>query len=203
MTYKRSLLISLILTLAAAGVSVWLYPHLPEPRMRLAFLTPAIMAFTLVGLVVTPWVSPHGFRMDRFLDVFWVIGSGIIAVLAFLHTVTLLQAAGHALPVAGLVFVTIGLLMFFIGNYMGKLRKNFFIGVLTPWTLASDEVWVRTHRLTGWVFAAAGIAIIADGLLGANAPLFIAAITCAVLTPLVYSFVTYWRIEGFGPDPSA
>jgi len=217
MTYNRSLIIGLVLMLAAFAVSAWLYPHLPEPmprrwvaagnvvaygpRAQLAFLMPAIIAFTWVLLIVLPRVSPHGFRIDLFRDVFGVVGAGIIAVLAFLHTVTLLEAAGHALPMVGTIFVAVGILMVFLGNYMGKLRKNFFIGVRTPWTLASDEVWARTHRLTGWLLAAAGVAVVADGLLGANVAFFLVAVLCAVLTPFVYSFVLYWRIEGFGPDP--
>jgi uncharacterized membrane protein len=218
MTYNRSLMIGLVLLLASFGVSAWLYPHLPEtmprhwnatgnidaygPRAQVAFLMPAIIAFTWVLLIVLPRVSPHGFRIDLFRDVYGVVTAGIIAVLAFLHTITLLEAAGYALPLNSTTFVAIGLLMLFLGNYMGKLRKNFFIGVRTPWTLASDEVWARTHRLTGWVFAVAGVAIVADGLLGANVVIFLAVILCAVFAPIVYSFVLYRRIEGFGPDPS-
>jgi uncharacterized membrane protein len=218
MTYNRSLIIGLVFVLASVVVSAWIYPHLPEtmprrwdaagnvvaygPRAQLAFLMPAIIAFTWVLLIVLPRLSPHGFRIDPFLDVFGVVLAGIIAMLALLHTITLLDAAGHVLPVVGTIFVVIGMLMVFLGNYMGKLRKNFFIGVRTPWTLASDEVWARTHRLAGWLFAVAGVAIVADGLLGANAPFFVVVILCAVVTPLVYSLVLYRRIEGFGPDPS-
>jgi len=44
------------------------------------------------------------------------------------------------------------------GQLHGKLRKNFFIGIKTPWTLASDAVWERAHRFGGWVFVAAGAA---------------------------------------------
>ena len=103
----------------------------------------------------------------------------------------------------GTIFVGIGLLLVLLGNYMGKLRKNFFIGVRTPWTLASDEVWARTHRLTGWLWAAAGLALAIDGLLGANVVVFLVVILVAILTPPIYSFLLYRRIEGFGPDPSA
>lgn len=218
MNYNRSLMIALVLMLASFAVSVWLYPHLPAtmprrwdaagnvvaygPRGQLAFLLPAIIAFTWLLLIVLPRVSPHGFRIDPFLDVFGVVGAGIIAVLAFLHTIILLAAAGHALPVVGTLFVAIGMLLVFLGNYMGKFRKNFFIGVRTPWTLASDEVWARTHRLAGWLFAAAGVAVVADGLLGANVAFFAAVIICAASTLILYSFVLYRRIEGFGPDPS-
>jgi uncharacterized membrane protein len=219
MSFKRSLMLGFVLVLVSFALDAWLYPHIPDPMPRrwdlaghvvaygpksqFVFLQSAVMAATWLLLLVLPRISPHGFRMDQFLDVFGVVSAGLIAVLSFLNAIVLLQAAGHVLPLSAMIFVAIGLLMAFLGNYMGKLRKNFFIGVRTPWTLASDEVWARTHRLTGWVFAAAGLAIAADGMLGANVPFFCAVIIGAVLTPLVYSYVLYGRIEGFGPDPSA
>ena len=43
---------------------------------------------------------------------------------------------------------------------MGKIRPNWFVGIRTPWTLASKESWVRTHRVGGWVFIFAGLAFI-------------------------------------------
>ena len=48
-------------------------------------------------------------------------------------------------------------LFIFLGNYMGKLRRNFWMGIRTPWTLTSDVVWERTHRVGGWLFVAIGL----------------------------------------------
>ena len=52
-----------------------------------------------------------------------------------------------------------GMFLFFalLGNVIGKVRKNFYIGVRVPWTLASDRVWNDTHRLAAWVMVAAGV----------------------------------------------
>lgn len=202
MTYNRSVMIGLVLTLASFAASVWLYPHLPEPRVQVAFLTPSIIAFVWLLLIVLPRVSPHGFRMDLFLDVFGVVDAGIVAVLTFLHLIILLDETGRALPLQGAIFVAVGILLVFLGNFMGKLRKNFFVGVRTPWTLASDEVWARTHRLAGWLFAAAGTVIAVDGLLGSHVAFLVAVIILMTLTLFIYSLVLYRRIEGFGPDPS-
>ena len=41
------------------------------------------------------------------------------------------------------------LLNIWLGNLMPKMRPNWIMGVRTPWTLTSDEAWVRTHRVTG------------------------------------------------------
>ena len=52
-----------------------------------------------------------------------------------------------------------GMFLFFglMGNVMGKVRKNFYIGIRVPWTLASDRVWNDTHRVAAWVWVAAGV----------------------------------------------
>src|SRR5258708_28004997 len=64
-------------------------------------------------------------------------------------------------------------LFIFIGNYLGKLRRNFWAGIRTPWTLASDVVWERTHRFGGWLF-------VIGGLLG-----------------VIMSFISVLRVWGF------
>ena len=52
-----------------------------------------------------------------------------------------------------------GMFLFFalLGNVMGKVRKNFYIGIRVPWTLASDRVWNDTHRLAAWLMVGGGI----------------------------------------------
>ena len=33
------------------------------------------------------------------------------------------------------------------GNDMGRFRQNYFAGIRTPWTLADERVWRKTHRV--------------------------------------------------------
>ncbi len=107
------------------------------------------------------------------------------------------------MSVERIVPIAVGLLFIVLGNYMGKIRKNFFIGIRTPWTLASDEVWARTHRLGGYLFVAAGALMVVMPLVGLGGVGIVAASLIAALVPVVYSFIAYKRIEGFGPDEDA
>ena len=97
-------------------------------------------------------------------------------------------------------FRIVGLLLLVIGNYMGKVRKNFFVGIRTPWTLASDEVWMRTHHLGGWLFVVGGLIIAVAGLV---APahlvpgILIAVVITVSLVTVGGSYVIYRRVEGF------
>jgi uncharacterized membrane protein len=103
-------------------------------------------------------------------------------------------------PVHGTSFVLggIGLLFAIIGNQLGKSRSMYLIGIRTPWTLASEEVWVKTHRLAGKLMVAAGLALLIAAFLplpsGVVAALMLAVIGAAVLIPVVYSYVL-WRSE--------
>jgi uncharacterized membrane protein len=82
-----------------------------------------------------------------------------------------------------------------IGNFMGKFRKNFFVGIRTPWTLTSDVVWERTHRFAGWLFVLAGAVWIVGGLLRASPAVLVVAVLVAMLVPAVYSYFLYRRVE--------
>ena len=85
-----------------------------------------------------------------------------------------------------------------LGNFMGKFKKNFWIGIRTPWTLASDEVWLRTNRLGGQLMVFGGVVLIASSLFGALAvPALVGVVIITVTVPMVYSYVPYKRIEGF------
>ena len=92
-------------------------------------------------------------------------------------------------------FGALGLLFILMGNFMGKLRPNYFAGIRTPWTLESKIVWLKTHRLGGRVMVAGGICMLfASFLLPAQGSflLFVLPFTLViVLIPTIYSYVCY------------
>jgi len=65
----------------------------------------------------------------------------------------------------GWLFAALGLLYAGIGNFMPSMKPNYFLGIRTPWTLESETVWKRTHRLSGRIWLAGGLLIIATSLL--------------------------------------
>jgi uncharacterized membrane protein len=80
---------------------------------------------------------------------------------------------------------------------MGKVTRNFFVGIRTPWTLASDEVWLRTHRFGGRLFVLAGLVLLVSAVLGGGWVVAAIAIGSAAVLSVVYSYVVYRRVEGF------
>lgn len=89
-----------------------------------------------------------------------------------------------------------------IGNVLGNVRRNFWVGVRTPWTIASERVWNDTHRLAARLFVVAALAGLAVILL----PLPLAAVSittfvlimAAALVPVFYSLWDYKRLQWRG-----
>ncbi len=86
----------------------------------------------------------------------------------------------------------------FMGNVMGKVRRNFYIGFRVPWTLASDRVWNDTHRLAAWVMVAAGLIGFVLVVAGVSPVVALGLLIGSMLIPAVYSFVHYKSLERRG-----
>ena len=210
MKFKRSLLVSLVFLVIAVTVAIWLYPRLPAvvpthwdlhgringtmPR----FWGAAMPALLIAGLAALTWVlpviSPRRFEITPFAHVYVLVMLASQALVLVLGMATLLFAVGYPVAMPKVAMLGVGALFVILGNYMGKLRKNFFIGIRTPWTLASDAVWERTHRFGGWLFMLAGLLVIAVTLSDAPAWLPITLLGAACFIPAIYSLVIYRRM---------
>jgi uncharacterized membrane protein len=216
MTIKRDSLLNAALIVASFALTAALYSRLPAmvpthwnargqadgftAKPLGAFLMPMVMLGTYLVLSVIPRISPRGFRVERFQRVFEILRSAILAFLFLINVLTLLAGVGVPVPMDRAIFGGVGLLFVVIGNFMGKLTRNFFVGIRTPWTLASEEVWLRTHRLGGKLMVIAGVLIAVSGLFGGGVIPLLVGVGLAAVVPIVYSYVIYRRIEGHGPN---
>ena len=216
MTTTRANVICLLFIATVIAIACFLYSELPQqipthwniegeiddytekPWGVIVMPLVAILAFAIMRLI--PVISPKGFRTDKFMDVINVFTVTLVGFLSGVGILVLLQASGRDVHINAMIFAGIGLLLIVLGNYMGKIRKNFFIGIRTPWTLASDEVWSRTHRLGGRVFVLLGLFLMLNSFFDFREAWLAGVIVVTALIPFVYSFLLYRRLEGFGPD---
>lgn len=128
-----------------------------------------------------------------------------VALLLFTLTVQLLVTAvslGMPVDFPLVMSLTISVLYIVIGNYLGKVRRNFWLGIRTMWTLANSVVWERTHRLGAWLFVAAGLI----GMLCSFIPslrlwgILVPSIASSIFL-CVYSYVCYQRQTQAGHEP--
>lgn len=121
----------------------------------------------------------------------------VIALLAVVHVSAMLQAVGA--PFGGPLVMALGFAGFelFLGNALPRVRPNFFVGVRTPWTIASDTVWRRTHRLAGRLLFASGLVslvVIAAAPINVAFAVTVTLLVVALLGPSAASYFL-WRAE--------
>lgn len=170
-----------------------------SPRALGAFLLPAVGTLTVLLLHAVPRIDPRGDNVARFRPEFYLVINLVAAFLLLVHVAALGVALGWAVDVTAVIAVGLGGLLAAIGNYLPRVRANWFMGIRTPWTLSSDAVWRATHRVGGRLFVAAGVVVAASALLPAmwRGPVIVAAVLVAALVPAVYSYAA-WRRERSG-----
>jgi len=121
----------------------------------------------------------------------------IVLMLLFMlivHTQVTLWKLGFGISPNTTLPLSIGVLFVYIGVLLGKAKRNWFIGIRTPWTLSSDAVWDKTHKIGGRLFILAGVISIVGALLPDYAFLFILPPVLAVaFYTIVYSYFAYQR----------
>lgn len=206
------------LVLASLVVAVVLYPRLPAQipthwnihgevddtgaKEWAAFLFPAIMAAMIAFFALLPVLSPRPFQVDGFRSTYLFIMVLLVMLLGFFHVLSLLAGLNVKTDITRAMLG--GLCLFFaaLGNVLGKVQRNFYVGIRVPWTLANDRVWNDTHRLAAWLWVACGLVGFVLVLLGAPAALTLLPMAVAVLVPIAYSFVLSRRLERMESPPT-
>jgi uncharacterized membrane protein len=171
------LVIFVTLAFVTGGI---VYPHIPNPApvhwnwrgeadgfgspSMDTFVVPGAMLFLAALMVFFPLVSSFKESFAKFSRILGRLAVTVIVCFFVIHCVLLLVALGWHVQVTRLWHVIVGLMIAIIGNWMGKIRRNNLIGIRTPWTLADDYVWNRTHRAGAWVMMGYGVAIALTGL---------------------------------------
>ncbi|HEY5083390.1 MAG TPA: SdpI family protein [Rhizomicrobium sp.] len=206
-------MLELLVTAAALAVAAFMWPHLPalipthwdahmrvngySPRWAIFLVGPGSMAATMLLTAAQPWLSPRRFSVDAFQATYRRVMLILFALVTWLYALMFWSALGHRVDAGRTVLGGICLFIALIGNLMGKVRRNFFIGVRTPWTLANERVWNATHRFAAKTFVAGGLVGLALTIVGLNG-WALAGLLTGALAPVVYSLVNYKQLERRG-----
>ena len=219
--FNGTTILALLIIVAQVLISVGTYPFLPPmvpshfdasgqvngylPKLVNAILLPGISIVLFLVLRFITQIGPNlGYRNQRRANT-QVIGLIMVGILLFnlvIQLLTTAHALGAQVDISLVVCLAVSVLFMFLGNYLGKLRRNFWAGIRTPWTLASDIVWERTHRLGGWLFVLVGFI----GLITSFFPplrfigLFVPLIV-VVIVLVAYSYIAYQRYTVEGREP--
>ena len=215
MSTKTAIIVSalLIIVITLAGLLLWnsfpdqMASHWNEQdqvdgymsKCWGVFMVPLLMAGLTLLFLAIPHIDPLKKNIADFRGVFNIFIVLFNVFMAFIHALTLAWNLGHTGFRMGVVMLpAMGLLFIFIGLLIRKAKRNFFIGIRTPWTLSSDRVWDETHRLGSKLFIAAGV-ITFIGILFPDQAfiLLMVSVIAASLISVLYSYLV-WRREATG-----
>lgn len=198
-----------LIILATAGLAVYFYQNFPdqvvthwnitgEPddwggKTGVALGLAAIIPGVYLLFNVLPYLDPKRDRYTEFRSVYFVFRNLFVGLFFLVYVASGLANLGYGINIKFVIPFLIGTMFLFMGNYMAKLKPNWFIGIRTPWTLSSENVWNRTHRFGGWMFVLFGIILMATPLLPdtLSIGLFVAGVFAAIVGTIGYSYIAY------------
>ncbi len=205
---------TILLIVLVFGVTSYVYPKMPEQvpvhwnlegkvddygdKSWATFLLPGVMILILGLMKGLPWLSPKPFAVDSFRRTYEFVMFLTACLFAYIH-VLLLWSMFHEDVDTSRPFLA-GLFLFFalLGNVLGKVKRNFWIGIRTPWTLANECVWNDTHRLAARIFVVVGVIGFLTTIAGVTPVFAIALLIIGVLITAGYSLALYKRLERAG-----
>jgi uncharacterized membrane protein len=210
MTTKTTIIITLVLIGLAVLAGAILWNQLPDqmashwdindqvngymPKFWGVFLMPLITLGMLVLFLVLPNIDPLKANIAQFRESFNLFIVLIVAFMLYVHGLTLAWSLGYQdFKMSAAMLPFLGVLFIAIGWMLRKAKRNFFIGIRTPWTLSSDTVWDKTHQLGSVLFMISGVLAIIGGFFGGMIAFWLMFIPLigSSLFLVVYSYVLY------------
>jgi len=171
------------------------------PKWAALFLGALPLAVALL-MRWLPRIDPKRESYARHAKTYEIMQVLIVLLLIAVMWITIAAALGVPLDIGVVVRVLVGLLFVGLGNFMSRLKRNYFVGIKTPWALADDEVWRRTHRRGGWVFVAMGAVFILSLAIPAG-PVLGVVTGVSTIGGIAYIFLYSWlewrRLHGNEP----
>jgi len=192
------------------AIGIFLYPQMPDqmashwnaqgkvdgymPKFWGLFLMPLTSIFLFLLFVLIPKIDPLKANIDKFRNYYDGFVVFMITFLFYIYLLTIFWNLDIRFNMTRLLAPALGILFYYCGILINNAKRNWFIGIRTPWTLSSEKVWDKTHKIGGKLFKIAGI-IALCGVFFQNYVLFLVlvpVISVSIYT-IVYSYFEYQR----------
>lgn len=197
-----------VLVVLSALAGVVLYGALPEqiathfgvsgeangftPKLFALILTPLLMTVLSIVLFFIPRIDPLQKNIEQFRSQYNLLVVLIISFLAYLHGLIIVWNLGYEFNMSKVVVPSIGVLLMGVGYSIRQAKRNWFVGIRTPWTLSSDAVWEKTHILASELFIISGtIALIAIFAPQYAWVFLIFPLLGTLVVTVIYSYIIY------------
>jgi len=220
---KSIWLVSAVVVAIMLGFSAWAWQQVPagaslpvhwnmagEPdryggKFEGLLLLPLVAAGVAGIFTAIRYIDPLRANIERSGQAYRASLLGVLFVLLVIHIGAVLSALGYPINIGLIASPAIGIMFIVLGNYLGKIRRNYMFGVRTPWTLSSELAWNKTHRITGKLFVAAGFLILVACLWGPIVAFYTMMISLlgTVAFAVIYSYLIWKQDPAMHTAPEA
>ena len=209
---KRELPLLLILLLQLIA-AILIYPHMPDQipthwnargeidgygsRVVGTLLFPALNAGAYLLFLFLPKIDPKKENYSKFDSSYLIIRYAVHLLFVFIFAITALASLGYPLNISKWIAGGVAVIFIILGNVMGRVRHNYFVGFKFPWTLANEEVWKKTHQVGAKGMVLGGVAALI-GVIFTQGVMSFTILMIGILLPVlfitVYSYLLYRKI---------
>lgn len=205
---RKSTIINLIIVLASFGAAFYFYQIMPEivashwnargqvdgymSKFWGLFLMPLISLVLLLLFLIIPNIDPLKKDTEKLKNDLGKFSVAIMIFFFYIFSLTIAWNMGYRFGLIEFITPAFGALFFVCGFFIGKIKRNWFAGIRTPWTMSSDAVWDKTHRLGGKLFKLSGL-ISLTGIIFPQWAMFlvIGSVLLSTIFLFVYSYFVY------------
>ncbi|WP_066498565.1 SdpI family protein [Abyssisolibacter fermentans] len=161
------------------------------------FFTASLPLLLYVFMIIIPKIDPKKKSYMKHKKAYRIFIYALILFFIVIHWLTIGVSLDYNLNISSYIKIGVGLLFIILGNYMGQLRHNYTFGIKTPWTLASEKVWKKTHKAGGYGFIISGLIFILTAIFNNEMSFYIAlgSLLIIVLALTIYSYLLYKKLE--------
>ncbi len=204
--------IILTILLLSFAIGIYIYPQMPDKmashwnaqgqvdgymsKFWGVFLMPTISVGLLLLFLLIPKIDPLKANIEKFRKYYDDFIVMMIAFLFYVYLLTLVWNSGFVFNMTQFLTPASGLMFYYIGILTQNAKRNWFIGIRTPWTLSSENVWNKTHKIGGKLFKTIGI-IAFLGIFFPNQMFFFVFFPVLFVAGylIVYSYIEYQKEE--------
>ncbi|MFH1471030.1 MAG: SdpI family protein [Candidatus Micrarchaeota archaeon] len=191
-------------------IGAYIYPAMPEevashwnaqgqandymPKFWGVFFVPLLSVFLAAIFLAIPRIDPLKKNIEQFRDEYEKFILIFFVFFIYVYLLTISWNLGYKFDMMVAINPGLAAIFFFSGSLMEKAKMNWFIGIRTPWTMSSERVWTKTHKIGGKLFKACGVISLAGILAGQYAVYFILVPILLVTAYLfIYSYLEFQK----------
>lgn len=214
MSNKSCLFLCSFLVLISFILGFYFYPQMPDQmashwnakgevdsyssKCTTLFLMPLISFLMLLLFWIVPKIDPLKKNIQQFRSYFNSFIFLIIFFLFYIYLLTIFWNLGYRFDLGRFLMPALAVLFYYCSVLIKNAKRNWFIGIRTPWTLSNEKVWNKTHRLGSVLFKILALITLVSVLAPAYG--FYALIGFALFSVLMlfaYSYLEYKKITSF------